>query len=59
MDFRNSTLSGSSELFPAEAIEKAVAKSSRVLYDEAVRKAVSAEKLAHKSSKKLHFSQSA
>ena len=50
---RNAKLSLSAELFAAEAVEK----SSHVLHDEAIRKAVSAEKLAHKSAKKLYFSQ--
>ena len=54
MDLLNLHLSGSSELFPAEAMEK----SSHILHNEAIRKAVSAEKPTCKSSKKLHFSQS-
>ena len=50
MDLQNSSL-WSSELFPKEAVEKAVEKSSRVLHDEAIRKAVSHEKRAKKSAK--------
>ena len=46
MDHRNSLLSGSSELFPAEAVEKATEKSSLVLHDEVIRKAMTAEKPA-------------
>ena len=54
MDLRNIPLLGSSELFPKETLEKAVEKSSRVLHDEAIWKAVSLGKLAMKSAKKLH-----
>ena len=55
MDLRNSPLSGSSEFFSAEAIEKL----SLVLHYETIRKAVTVGKLAKRSSKKLNFSQSA
>ena len=40
VDLRNFPLSGSTELFPREAVKKAIEKSSRVLYNEAIRKAV-------------------
>ena len=46
-----------SELFPAEFLERAVEKSSRVLHDEVIRKAVLADKPQLKSAKKLHFLQ--
>ena len=55
MDLRNSKLSSLAELFPAEAVEQAVERSSRVLHDEAIRKAVSANKPARKSAKKFIF----
>ena len=58
MDLRNILLTGSSELFPKEAVEKAIEKSSQVLHDEAIRKAVSQDKLAKKFMKQLKFSQS-
>ena len=51
MDLRNSKLSGSTELLPAEAVEK----SSCVPHDEVIRKAVSVEKPAHKTAKNLIF----
>ena len=41
MDLLNVRLSSSTELFPAEVLEKAVGKSSKVLFDEAILKAVS------------------
>ena len=40
MDLHNSPLLGSSELFPREAVEKAIKKSFRVLHDEAINKAM-------------------
>ena len=49
MDLRNAPLSGPSELFPKEAFGRAIEKSSRVLHDKAIRKAVSQDKLAKKS----------
>ena len=57
MDLRNARLSNSIELFRADILEKAVEKSSRVLHDEVIHKAVAQEKTQHKSAKKLHFSQ--
>ena len=54
MDLYNLKLSRSSELFPSEAVEN----SSHILHDEAVRKAMSAEKPTRKCAKKIHFSQS-
>ena len=59
MDLCNCPLSGSPEPFPAEALEKEMEKSSRVLHNKAIRKAVSVEKPAHKPTKKLYFSQPA
>ena len=41
MDLRNAKLSSGSDLFPAEVLEKAVEKSSKVLRDEDIQKAVS------------------
>ena len=58
MDLRNSKLSGSAELFPADILERTVEKSSRVLHDEAIGKAVTVDKPARKLTKKLQFSQS-
>ena len=56
MDLRNAKLSSGSVLFPADILEKALEKFSKVLHDEAVRMAVSCDKPASKG-KKLHFSQ--
>ena len=50
MDLWNLQWPGSSELFPTEAVEKAVEKLLSVLHDEAIRKTVSTEKSAFKSS---------
>ena len=52
MDLRNASLSGSSELFPKDAVEK----SSWVLHDETIYKAIALKKPAKKSTKKLQFS---
>ena len=57
MDLADAKLSNSTELFPSEVLEKAVEKSLKVLHNEAICKAVSADKPQQKSSKKLHFSQ--
>ena len=57
MDLRNAKLSSGLDLFLAEVLEKAIEKSSKVLLDEAIRKAVSCDKPASRG-KKLHFSQS-
>ena len=57
MDLCNAKLSGFTELFLFEVLEKAVEKSSRVLPDVAIRKAASADKPQQKSAKMLHFSQ--
>ena len=48
-DLCNFPLSGSSELFPREAVEKATEKSSWVLHYEAID--------TEKTAKKLHFSE--
>ena len=58
MDLSNDKLSGSTELFLGDILEKAVEKSSWVLHDEDIPKAVSADKPPRTSVKKLHFSQS-
>ena len=55
MDLRNAKLLSVSDLFPAEVPDKAVEKSSKVLRDEAIWKAVSRDKLVSRG-KKLHFS---
>ena len=55
MGLRNAKVSAGLELFPVEVLEKAVEKSSKVLHDEAIRKAVSSGKPASRE-KKLHFS---
>ena len=56
-DLRNSPLYGSMKLFPMDAVELAIEKSSRVLHEEAIWKAVSLDKPAEKSNKWLQFSQ--
>ena len=43
-DLSIALLSGSSKLFPKEALEKAVECSNHVLHDETIRKAVTMEK---------------
>ena len=55
MDLRNARLSSSTELFPADVLERAVERSSRILHDEAICKAVAQEKPPEKG-KKLRFS---
>ena len=57
MNLHSSPLLVSTELFSRVAVEKAIEKSSRVLHDEAIQKAVATEKLARKMVKRLHFSQ--
>ena len=39
MGLRNAKVSAGTKLFPAEVLDKAVEKSSKVLHDEAIRKA--------------------
>ena len=51
----NSKVSSGEELFPAEVLEKAVEKSSKVLHDEAIRKAGTCNRPSTRG-KKLHFS---
>ena len=51
-------MSGSTELFTKETVEKATEKSSRVLHDEAIRKAVFLDNPSNKSTKRLQFPQS-
>ena len=58
INLHNAKMSGSTEFFPADVLEKAVEKSSWELHDEAICKALSVDKPPHKSVKKLHFSQS-
>ena len=58
MDLRNAPLSGSSELFPKEAVEKAIEKSSQVFHDKAIRKTNFQGKPAKKSTRRLQFFQS-
>ena len=57
MDLRNSLFSGSAELFPKETVEKAIEKSSHILHDMAIRKAMSQNRPAKKHAKQLQFSQ--
>ena len=57
MELRNASLSGSLDFFPRNSSDKAVEKSSLVLHDEAVRKAVTLEKPPKKLVKKIQFSQ--
>ena len=56
MDLRNARLSNSTKPFPVDILEKEVERSSKVLHDEAIHKAMSQEKPQYKV-KKLHFSQ--
>ena len=58
MDLWSAELSGSAELFPEDALEKAVEKLSWIFHDEAIHKAVSADEPHQKLAKKLHFLQS-
>ena len=46
MDLRNAMISSRTELFPADVLDKAIEKSSKVLHDEAIQKAVSGDKPA-------------
>ena len=46
MDLRNAKLPSGSDLFPADVLEKDVEKSSKVLHDETIQKAVSCDKPA-------------
>ena len=55
MDFRNSKISMGEELFPTDVLVKAIEKSSKVLHDEAIRKAVTRNKPSARG-KKRHFS---
>ena len=59
MHLQNAPSSGLSELFPKEALEMAVERSSCVLHDKVIRKAMSLEKPPKKSAKRFQFSQSA
>ena len=56
MDLQNAKLSSGTELFPAAVLEKAMERSSKVLHDEAIWKAVALDN--PQKGKKLHFSQS-
>ena len=58
MDLPNPPLSGFMALFPKDAVEWAIEKSSRVPHDETIWKAVFLDKPAKKSTKRLRFSQS-
>ena len=51
MDLRIAKLSSGSDLFPTDVLEKAVEKSSKVLHDETMQKAVSSDKPASKGKK--------
>ena len=53
MDLCSAQLS-STELFPADILEKVVERSSKVLHDEAIHKAIAQEKPQQKG-RKLHF----
>ena len=57
MDLQNLPLCDSLNLFPKEAIEKAIVKSSTDLHDEVIYKAVTLDKHLKKPQKRLHFSQ--
>ena len=57
MDLSDTPLSGSAKLFPQEALEKAVERSSQVLHDEVIRKALTINKPPKKAAKRLYFSQ--
>ena len=56
MDLRITKLSSGSDLFLADVLEKAVERSSKVLHDKAIQKAITQDKPQSKG-KKLHFSQ--
>ena len=56
VDLRNAKIFAGSELFRTEVLENAVKKSPKVLYDEAIRKAVSSLDKPASRRKKLHFS---
>ena len=56
MDLCNASLSGSYELFPRGALERAAETSSCILHHEAVRKAVSLDMPPKKPVKRLQFS---
>ena len=55
-DLRNARPSNSNKLFLADILKKPVERFLKVLYDEAIRKAMAQAKPQHKA-KKLHFSQ--
>ena len=55
MNLRNSPLLNESELFPEDAVEKAIVKASQVLHGEAILKAVTIEKSSKKPMKWLQF----
>ena len=55
MNLRNSKISTGEKLFPTDVLDKAIEKSSKVLHDEAIRKAVTRDKPSTLG-KKLHFS---
>ena len=54
-DLRNSPLSGSSELFHKDAVEKAIVKAGCDLHDEAIRRVVTVEQLSKKHLKHLQL----
>ena len=55
VDFRSARLSNSTKLFPSDILETMVEKSSTVLHDEAICKAVSLDKPQQKSAKSSIF----
>ena len=59
MDLCSVLESGSAELFPQEALERALEKSSCVFHDEAIREVVTIDKLLRKPTKRLQFSHAA
>ena len=57
IDHRNSTISTGDELFPPDVLKQAIKKVSKMLHDEAIRKAVTLDKPSSRG-KKLQFSSS-
>ena len=55
MDLRNSFISTGDELFPNDVLQQAVEKSSKIVHDEAIHKAVTLDKPSSRG-KKLQFS---
>ena len=55
VDLRNLKISTGEEVFPTDILKQAIEKASKVLHNEAIRKAVTSDKPST-CGKKLHFS---